>query len=101
AEGVRVMAFSPDGTRLALGMSDSTIWICDMSDIMFGKTREGESLTSEELWKQLCDPDPEHGVRAIFRMRRQPRETIALLGSLLRSRFVRNLEDIPRLVQDL
>jgi RNA polymerase sigma factor (sigma-70 family) len=75
--GVRSLAFSPDGLKLASGSGDSTILIWDIT----GRPRK-EALTPSELdtcWNALADADPAKAYDAVWALVAAPEQALPFL----------------------
>src|SRR5262249_39831405 len=55
---VASLAFSPDGTRLASGASDTTVLIWDVAELRRLATTQPLAGELAALWEQMGDPDP-------------------------------------------
>jgi WD40 repeat protein len=97
---VEVMAFSPDGRRLATGSSDTSIVLWDWSRAAGLRTRPAGATALQGLWADLADPDAGKAYRAVFALAARE-QSAAFLRERLRPATARDAEPIRALIADL
>jgi hypothetical protein len=92
------LAFSPDGRRLAVADSDSTVLLLSV----LGTARPPDAARRDELWAALAAEDPGPAFAAMRELGAAPHEAVALLGERLTApkppseqvaKWIRELDD--------
>jgi RNA polymerase sigma factor (sigma-70 family) len=101
--GVRAIAFSPDGTRLASGGNDTTILLWDMTGLR-RRQPAPVALSAREvvgLWADLGGADAARAYLAVWTLAAAPKQAVALLGDRLRSVTAADPKRVGPLLADL
>jgi RNA polymerase sigma factor (sigma-70 family) len=101
--GVRAIAFSPDGMRLASGGNDTTILLWDLTRLR-QRQPAPPALSARELdalWADLAGADAARAYRAIWALAGAPPQAVALLGNRLRPITAADPKRVGPLLADL
>jgi WD40 repeat protein len=94
------LAFSPDGTRLASGLRDSTVLLWEVPPYRHAPTWL-RSKDLQSLWSDLAGEDAGKAYMAIRALADDPQETIPFLEGRLRPTPATTPEQIRRWIADL
>jgi hypothetical protein len=103
---VTVLAFSPDGRRLASASQDTTVLVWDVTGrLRGGRLRPGRLSAKEleKLWAALAAGDAGRAGRAVWALAADPERAVPFLGKRLRASAAAHkaLAQVPRLLRDL
>jgi WD40 repeat protein len=101
--GVRAIAFSPDGKRLASGGNDTTILLWDLTRLR-QRPPAPPALSAREvdaLWADLASADAARAYRALWTLAGVPKQAMALLGKRLRPVTAADPKRVGPLLADL
>jgi WD40 repeat protein len=101
--GVRAIAFSPDGQRLASGGNDTTILLWDLSRLR-QRQPAAPALSArgvDALWADLVAADAARAYRAIWTLAGAPKQAVALLSKWLRPITAADPKHVGPLLADL
>jgi hypothetical protein len=101
---VTSLAFSPDGTRLASGLRNSTVLFWEVPPAPNGHRGEGPSSGPKDvqaLWADLAGTDARKAHTAVWALADSSRATIAFLTDRLQPWPEPDVERIKRLIADL
>lgn len=101
---VESLAFSPDGTRLAVGGRENTALVCDVAALRGGPLPGVARLPARELddlWTDLTGPDGPRAYRAIGRLAASPAESVPFLKRRFQRLPVVDERGLARLIADL
>jgi hypothetical protein len=97
-------AISPDGRRLAVALSDTTVAVWDLSaaaDRVAARGPVWGAADGGALWDDLAGDDAERAAAAIDRLASDPREAVALLRRRLKPAAGVPTDKLNRLLADL
>jgi hypothetical protein len=97
-EGATVVAFSPDGKRLAIGTTKGKVLLCDMEAL---KKHYLKPRTLEELWAPLSEIDLEECSGPIWILVKGENRTVKWLEQKLFAPADLDVRSIQRLIADL
>lgn len=101
---VTALAFSPPGALLAVGASDSSIYLWDWKEVCGLCGGQRTTLSDAQLircWHALASEDPRPAFAAIGMLRATPAQTLPFLFHRLHSVSESELQHVHRLVADL
>jgi RNA polymerase sigma factor (sigma-70 family) len=101
--GVRAIAFSPDGKKLASGGNDTTILLWDLTRLRLRQPAPPalSARAKDALWADLAGTDAARAYRAIWILARAPKQAVALLGKRLRPVTAADPKRVGLLLGDL
>jgi WD40 repeat protein len=102
--GDSCLAFSPDGTRLAIAGSANTALVCDVLMLLGGALPSAAKLSAaelEDLWADLTGTDGARAYRAIDRLAASPSEGVPFLKRRFRRPPEVDERRLARLIADL
>jgi WD40 repeat protein len=100
---VNSVAFSPDGSRLASGLRNSTVLLWDLTAVRPPRP-EAKPLDSgdlERLWSELADGDAGTAYRTIGLLVRQPAQAVPFLKGQLQPAVPVDQEQVQKRIADL
>jgi hypothetical protein len=103
-DGVKCLAFIPDGRTLATGGYDTTILLWDVKHVLKtwqSRLRKVASADLETLWQRLASANGTEAAEAMAQLQTMPRQTVALLRQQLRPVSPLDVRAVGRLLDDL
>jgi len=97
---VKVLAFSPDGQRLATGSADTSIVLWDWATAAGLRAKPDNAAALDALWADLADPDAGKAYRAVFAFAAND-QSAAFLRERLKPATARDAEPIRALIASL
>jgi hypothetical protein len=98
---VHSLAFSPDGTRLVSGNSDTTALVWDVANLERAPSVKLEAERLEELWRTLLVPSAAGPHEAMSVLAGAPESTVPFLKKQLERQSWPDPKEIPQLITDL
>ena len=100
------LAFSPNGRVLAVGASDTSVLLWDLTGQLYPAVRDAAKPATTEfdtLWKELAEADSDKAYRLIQRLTAHPAEATALIKANLAPAKAKKLDtaEVARLIADL
>ena len=101
---VTSLAFSPDGSRLACGLRNSTALVWDVPQAACGRIHPAQHLTTKDLdrlWAALADQDAHTAYAAVWTLAAAPEKAVALAKAHLPPAVGVDPKRIRQLIADL
>jgi len=101
---VTCLAFSPDGSRLASGLRNSTVLLWEVSPTPRSPRQEKAQWGPKELetlWSDLAGEDARKAYRAIYTLVAAPAQAVPFLAAQLRPATEVDRERVQQLIADL
>jgi WD40 repeat protein len=95
--GVRVLAYAPDGRRLASGSADQTILLWEVNPPVAAESLPVADLPG--LWANLASADASRAHQAMRRLRADPARAVTMLAERLRPVPTADPKEVSRLIK--